>query len=164
AIVVWRRGAGFWRPMLASAAGFSVPVLVFLPWLYFHPTMLRETFNRYQMSDQEQPSMIQQPKNAFRRDKVAATMATYWGYFEPGYLFLTGGPSFTTSTGRVGVFLLPLAILLPLGVYALLLRPDPFRRTALMLLGIVTAPIAATLKGQPGMVQRVMFMLPYASF
>ena len=163
ALVVWRSGAGVVKPMLASAAGFSLPVLVFLPWLYFHPTMLRETFNRYQMSDQEQTSMIQEPRNAFRRDKVAATIATYWDYFEPGYLFLTGGPSMTTSTGRVGVFLLPLAILLPLGIYAWLLRPDPFGLHALILIGIVTAPIAATLKGQPSMVQRVVFMFPYAA-
>jgi hypothetical protein len=90
-------------------------------------------------------------------------MATYWGYFDPGYLFLTGGPSLTTSTGRVGVFLLPLAILLPLGLYALLLREDPFGLDALVLIGIVTAPIAATLKGQPSMVQRALFMLPYAA-
>jgi 4-amino-4-deoxy-L-arabinose transferase-like glycosyltransferase len=162
-IVVWRCRAGFWRPMLASAAGFSLPVLVCIPWLYFHPTMLKQTFDRYQMSDQQQTSMIQEPRNAFRRDKVAATMATYWGYFEPGYLFLTGGPSLTTSTGRVGVFLLPLAVLLPLGVYALLLRPDPYGLNALILIGIVTAPIAATLKGQPSMVQRALFMLPFAS-
>lgn len=163
ALVFWRAGGNPLRPLLASAAGFSVPILVFLPWLYFHPAMLRETFNRYQMSDQEQPSLIQEPRNAFRRDKVAATLTTYWEYFDPGFLFLTGGPSMTTSTGRVGVFLLPLALLLPIGVYALLLRPDPYGLHALILIGIVTAPVAATLKGQPFMIQRVLFMLPYAA-
>jgi hypothetical protein len=149
--------------MLASAAGFSLPILVFLPWLWFHPAMLKETFDRYQMSDQEQVSMIQEPGNAFRRDKVAATLTTYWSYFDPGFLFLIGGPSMTTSTGRVGVLLLPLAILLPIGVIALIRRPDPFGLHAVILLGVVTAPIAATLKGQPFMIQRVLFMLPFVS-
>ena len=89
------------------------------------PAMLRETFDRYQMSDQEQVSMIQDPGNAFRPDEVAATLSAYWSHFDPAFLFLIGGPSMTTSTGRVGVFLLPLAVLLPLGVFALC--GDPIR-------------------------------------
>ena len=161
-IVLWRVGQP-WRPMLAAAAGFSLPILVFLPWLWFHPAMLRETFDRYQMSDQEQASMIQEPANAFRRDKVAATLTAYWSHFDPGFLFLTGGPSMTTSTGRVGVFLLPLVVLLPLGAIALLRKPDPYGFNAVILLAIVTAPIAATLKGQPFSIQRILFMLPFAS-
>lgn len=162
-IVIWRVGGHRLRALAAASAAFSLPVLVFLPWLYFHPAMLRETFDRYQMSDQEQVSLIQEPQHAFRRDKVAATLTAYWSYFDPGYLFLTGGPSMTTSTGRVGVFLLPLLVLLPIGVYAMLLAPDPFGLRALILLGIVTAPIAATLKGQPFMVQRALFMLPFVA-
>jgi hypothetical protein len=125
--------------------------------------MLRETFDRYHLSDQEQVSMIQDPSNAFRLDKVAATVSAYWSYFDPGFLFLIGGPSMTTSTGRVGVFLLPLAFLLPLGVFALLRRPDPRGFHTLILLAVVTAPLAATLKGQPFMVQRVVFMFPFAA-
>ena len=162
-IVFWRAGGQWLRPIIAAAAGFSLPILVFLPWLWFHPAMLQETFNRYQMSDQQQVSMIQDPANAFRRDTVAATLTTYWSYFDPGFLFLIGGPSMTTSTGRVGVFLIPLAVLLPLGVIALLRRPDPHGFHALILLGILTAPLAATLKGQPFMIQRVLFMLPFVS-
>lgn len=162
-IVLWRAGGQWLRPTIAAAAGFSLPILVVVPWLWFHPAMLKETFDRYQMSDREQVSMIQEPTNAFRRDKVAATLSTYWGYFDPGFLFLTGGPIKTTSTGRVGVLLLPLALLLPLGVIALLRKPDPHGLNALILLCIVTAPIAATLKGQPNMIQRVLFMLPFVS-
>jgi len=162
-IVFWRAGGAWLRPMLVAAASFCLPVLVFLPWLWFHPAMLKETFDRYQMSDQEQTSMIQEPANAFRRDKVAATLTTYWSHFDPGFLFLVGGPSMTTSTGRVGVFLLPLVVLLPLGIIVLIRRPDPYGFNTLILLGIVTAPIAATLKGQPFTIQRVLFMLPFAS-
>jgi hypothetical protein len=162
-IVFWRAGGAWLRPMLVAAGSFCLPVLVFLPWLWFHPAMLKETFDRYQMSDQEQTSMIQEPANAFRRDKVAATLTTYWSHFDPGFLFLVGGPSMTTSTGRVGVFLLPLAVLLPIGIIVLIRRPDPYGFHTLILLGIVTAPIAATLKGQPFTVQRILYMLPFAA-
>lgn len=148
-------------PFLASAAGYILPILLFIPWLWTHPAMLRETFDRYQMSDQQQVSLIQEPSNALRLDKVAATVSTYWSYFDPAFLFLIGGPSMTTSTGRIGVLLLPMALLLPFGVFTLLRRPDPFGLHALILLAVVTAPIAATLKGQPFMVQRVVFMLPF---
>ena len=151
------------RPLLASIAGFVLPLLVFIPWLWTHPAMLRETFDRYQMSDQEQVSLIQEPQNAFRLDKLAATVSTYWSYFDPSFLFMIGGPSMTTSTGRIGVFLVPLAVLLPLGAFTLLRRPDPYGLHALILLAVVTAPIAATLKGQPFMAQRVLFMLPFAA-
>lgn len=162
-LVFWRMAGSLLRPMCASAAGFVIPLLVFIPWLWAHPEMLRETFDRYQMSDQQQVSLIQEPENALRLDKLAAAVSTYWSYFDPSFLFMIGGPSMTTSTGRVGVFLLPLAVLLPLGVFALLRRPDPMSLHALILLAVVTAPIAATLKGQPFMTQRVMFMLPFAS-
>jgi len=164
AIVFWRvHGLASIRPLVAAALGFAVPLVLFIPWLWTHPAMLRETLDRYRMSDQEQVSMIQDPTNAFRLDKVAATASAYWSYFDPGFLFLTGGPSMTTSTGRVGVFLLPLALLLPLGVFALLRRPDPQGFHTMILLAVVTAPLAATLKGQPFMVQRVVFMFPFAA-
>jgi 4-amino-4-deoxy-L-arabinose transferase-like glycosyltransferase len=162
-LVIVRAGGAITRPLLVSAAGFLVPLLVLVPWLWTHPEMLRETFDRYQMSDQEQVSLIQDPRHALRLDKVAATVSTYWSYFDPAFLFLTGGPSLTTSTGRVGVLLLPLAVLFPLGVFSLVRRSDPFGLHSLMLLAVVTSPIAATLKGQPFMIQRVVFMLPFAA-
>ena len=161
AIVFWRVDGKPIRPLLASTAGYILPLLLFIPWVWTHPDMLRETFDRYQMSDQEQVSLIQEPSNALRLDKVAATVSTYWSYFDPAFLFLVGGPIMTTSTGRVGALLLPLAVLLPLGVFTLLRRPDPSGLHALILLAVVTAPIAATLKGQPFMIQRVVFMLPF---
>ena len=126
-VVLARRHGGCCGRCVGVDGGFVVPLLVLIPWLWTHPAMLRETFDRYQMSDQEQVSMIQEPGNAFRLDKVAATVSTYWSHFDPAFLFMIGGPSMTTSTGRVGVFLLPLALLLPLGVFALLRRPDPVR-------------------------------------
>jgi 4-amino-4-deoxy-L-arabinose transferase-like glycosyltransferase len=163
ALVLWRVDGKPVKPLAMSIAGFLLPLVVLVPWLWAHPQMLRETFARYQMSDQEQVSLIQEPQHALRLDKLAATVSTYWSYFDPAFLFMIGGPSLTTSTGRVGVFLLPLAVLLPLGVFTLLRRPDPFSLHALILLAVVVAPIPATLKGQPFMTQRAMFMLPFAA-
>lgn len=162
-IVYWRVDGRPLRPLAASTAGFIAPLLILIPWLWTHPAMLGETFDRYQMSDQEQVSMIQDPANAFRLDKLAATVSAYWSHFDPAFLFMIGGPSMTTSTGRVGVFLLPLAALLPLGVFALLRRPDPLGFHTVILLAVVTAPMAATLKGQPFSVQRVVFMFPFVA-
>jgi hypothetical protein len=107
-IVFWRVHPRTLRPVVAATIGFVAPLVLFIPWLWTHPEMLRETFDRYHLSDQEQVSMIQDPSNAFRLDTVAATVTTYWSYFDPAFLFLIGGPSMTTSTHRVGVFLLPL--------------------------------------------------------
>jgi hypothetical protein len=103
ALVVWRVGGTRPRPFAISTAGFALPLLLLIPWLWTHPAMLRETFDRYQMQDQDQVSLIQERTNPFRLDKVAATVSTYWGYFDPSFLFIIGGPSLTYSTGRNGV-------------------------------------------------------------
>ena len=163
AMVLWRVEGRRLRPLALSIAGFALPLLLLIPWLWTHPAMLRETFDRYQMQDQDQVSLIQERANPFRLDKIAATVSTYWGYFDPSFLFMIGGPSLTYSTGRIGVFLLPLAILLPIGVITLIRRPDPFGLHALILVAVILAPLPATLKGQPFVTPRVMFMMPFAA-
>ena len=92
----------------------------------------------------------------------------------------------TTSTNRTGVFLLPVAVWLPAGLYVLWRRPaDPktlppprgaLRRTSgrgtlvdtagihwVLLAGLLTAPIPAAVKGEPDMVQRALYMIPFAA-
>ena len=162
-IVFWRVNGNPVRPLIASTIGFAAPLLLFIPWLWTHPEMMRETFDRYQMSDQDQVSMIQDPTQALRLDELAATVSSVLELLRPSFLFMIGGPSMTTSTGRAGVFLVALAVLLPLGVFALIRRPDPYGFHSLIILAVVLAPIPATLKGQPFMAQRIVFMFPFAA-
>jgi 4-amino-4-deoxy-L-arabinose transferase-like glycosyltransferase len=140
---------------MAAALGFVLPVLPLVPWLWAHPEMLRDTFGRYQVTSGHTLPRLHQ---------VAEKIAEYWDYFDPSFLFLSGGLSTTTSTGRSGVFLLPVAVFLPFGIYELIRRRPSLPVGAVLLAGLAAAPIPATLIGERYMVQRVLFMLPFGAF
>jgi hypothetical protein len=129
-VVLWLSGKPL-RNGIALGAGFAAALLPLIPWLWFHPGMLREVVGDYRVS------------NSFR---LAERVALYWDYFNPSYLFLAGGADPMWSTGRAGVFVLAAAVLLPCGIVNI------WRRTftlagAVVLVGFffVPAPIVAAL-------------------
>jgi hypothetical protein len=64
------------------------------------------------------------------------------------------------STRTTGVFLLPLAVFLPVGMYQAF-RSGEARQTVL-LLGFLTAPLAAVLVEEPFSINRALELLPFA--
>jgi hypothetical protein len=85
-------------------------------------------------------------------------VAVYWQAFNPGRWFFTGDGNLAKSTRQVGLFLMPVAILLPIGMVALVRR-----RTAvgvLLLAGFVTAPLPEVLVGA-GEVGRWLVVVPF---
>lgn len=146
----------------AATIGFALPLIVMVPWLWMNPQMLRETVARYSMSDVEQVSRAQAP-DASIAQVARRTLGAYVSYFNPVTLFVRGGPSMTTSTARSGVFLLPVAVWLPAGLYVLWRRRDAAGIHWVLLAGLLTAPIPAALKGEPDMVQRALYMIPFAA-
>lgn len=149
-------------PAVAATVGFALPVIVLVPWLWMNPQMLRETVARYSMSDVEQVSGSRAP-DASIAQLAGRTVRAYVSYFNPVTLFVRGGPSMTTSTGRTGMLLLPVAIWLPVGLYVLWRRRDPAGIHWALLAGLLTAPIPAALKGEPDMVQRALYLIPFAA-
>lgn len=141
-ILVWRSGAGL-RPIVLSAVAFAVPISIGLLWIVAHPEMLAQTFTRY--DSHEGPT--------------AGVIATYISVLHPNVLFVRGGPSLVTSTARSGFILLPFAVLLAAGTWELARRRDWM--AAVIVAGIVTAPIPAAFKAEPGMIQRAMYLLPF---
>ena len=142
--VMWWAGHGA-RPILLSAIAFAVPVSLAPVWIAFHPEMLRETLARYGTTDQP---------------RVGA-LRTYFTLIDPIVWFVRGGPSLTTSTARSGFVLLPVAVLLASGLAALWRRRDWI--AVAIVVGLVTAPIPAAFKGEPAMIQRALYVLPFAA-
>jgi hypothetical protein len=69
----------------------------------------------------------------------------------------------TTSTTRSGVFLLPVAVFLGTGLFEIVRRA---RRTVIaivLLAGLFLAPLPATIVNERRMIQRELFMLPFAA-
>ncbi len=160
-LAYWWNGGRWLRAIALSAAGFAAAVVPALLWLWRNPAMLTDTIRRYQMADDANVQVLGATR--FGLNRLAELVSIYWDYFDPAYLFLIGGPSMTTSTGRVGVFLLPIAILLPLGVYGLLRDKDGAIWKFIILAGFAAAPLPAVLRGVPMMVQRELLILPFAA-
>ena len=146
------------RPVWLAAIGFAVPIVPLVWWLVTHPQMLVDTFGRYEHAGFRGASSMTRA-TSLNVEFVRHMVSTYWSYFDPAFLFLTGGISPTTATGRTGVFLASLIVLLPLGIVELWQRRELFGR--ILPIGFFAAPIPATLVGEPYMIQRALLLVPF---
>jgi 4-amino-4-deoxy-L-arabinose transferase-like glycosyltransferase len=125
-----------------AVAGFAWPLLLLIPWIISQPGFIGDIFNRYG----EAAQTLQATSTARVNFAALAERVTlYWSFLDPSFLFLSGGYTrMTNSTRLVGVFLAPLIVLVPLGVFQVLtVRRSPM--SVLVLLGFFLAPIAPTL-------------------
>jgi hypothetical protein len=141
---VWLRADRGWRPIVVSAIAFAVPFCMAPLWMAFHPEMARDTLARYTTT----PDV---PKTPF--------VPTFVSLIQPLLWFVRGGPSMTTATARSGVVLVPVAALLAAGAIALVRRRD--WRAAVIAYGLLIGLLPAAVKGEPGMIQRAMYVLPF---
>jgi 4-amino-4-deoxy-L-arabinose transferase-like glycosyltransferase len=149
--------------IVMSAVAFGVPLLLLVPWLWLHPGMLANLAAAYGIVDPQNGSVFQRLQGGVpMADVVRHTMSQYWSSFDPSFLFVTGGASRRVSTGQAGVFLLPVAILLPVGAFALLRRGQRSWVGLVLLAGLLAAPVPAALKGTPYAIERMMSVLPFA--
>jgi hypothetical protein len=121
--------------------------------------MLPATFGRYGLSGAGHVGHAL--RELVRLGSGAESGLCLLDYFNPAFLFLTGGVSLTTSTSRVGVFLLPIVPFAIYGTYLALTDRQQPAHSALLLGGLVSFPLAATLSGERYMIQRAMFVVPF---
>lgn len=143
---IWLRAGLGWRPIVVSTIAFAAPVLIAPLWIAFNPDMAQDTLARYTA-----PPDV--PKTPF--------VPTFISLIQPLLWFVRGGPSLTTATARSGVVLLPVAALLMAGAIALARRRD--WRTVVIVSGLVIGLLPAAVKGEPGMIQRAIYVLPFVA-
>ena len=118
----------FRKPLRAHvelAIGFAVPLLALIPWIWLHPDMPRDTFRAYAVNTSL---------------NLTERVALYWDYFNPSYLFFSGGSDLMWATRRAGIFVLAAAVLLPCGIWSIRRRnASPIR--AVLLVGFFFAPV-----------------------
>ena len=140
-----------WRQLALCLAAFLVcasPMLV--TWLR-HPDQLRLAINSHHLYDADRFSLLQGARELTSWVGLTARSEIYWDYFNPAFLFLTGG-----------VLLPPLIVLLPLGLFALLREPaTPLTR--LWLAGLAVAPLAASLTAETPIPARALYLTPFAA-
>jgi len=149
------------RRCAAAAAGFAVPLVMLVPWLVRHPTAVADTIDRYALYDTRSLNALQGARALLSYPSLERLAASYWSFFSPSFLFFSGDKQMTFSTRSVGVFLFPIAVLLVLGIrYVLGETKRPAAR--LVLIGFATAPAAALLGSEEGVVTRAVELLPFA--
>jgi len=159
------------RAYAIAAAGFAWP-LVFLVWLAFHPAILSQTLGRYHLEGPvaettrvirglPMPQLLDEVRRSVRFSELTGRISLYWYFFDPAYLFVTGGyANVVNSTRHVGVFLVPLLVFIPVGLVAAARSRTPIALT--VLIGFVSAPLAACLVvPEPYAVDRELVILPF---
>lgn len=147
------------RPYIVSAAGLVLALLPLLLYQIGHPTRLADLVGAYRLFDTGS-SAAPNAAPGFTAASAVARADVFWNFFNPSFLFLSGDSSVANSTRLVGVFLLPVAVLLPCGVYHVLTeRRTPFN--TILLWGFVTAPVAAAILAEIA-IRRALAMLPFA--
>jgi 4-amino-4-deoxy-L-arabinose transferase-like glycosyltransferase len=144
-------------------AGYAWPLVVLLLWFLAEPARYRELLAFYQLPDAAAGvSPLRSVLRLFSYFSLGVRAGVYWNFFNPSMLFFSGDDSILSSTRQVGVFLLPLAPLLPLGAYQVLTRRRAQPLPVLVLAGFLTAPLAAVL-ALAVTIHRALLMLPFAA-
>ena len=149
------------RVFILAVAGFALPALLALPWVMTHPTMIADIALKYDLHDASKTSALDSVRAFFTYHRLADQLSLYWGFFNPRFLFFDGPMEPMFSTREVGVFLLPVGVLLIAGLFAVL-RESIGTIPLLLLLGFFSAPLAATLVSTNDAIYRALEMLPFA--
>jgi 4-amino-4-deoxy-L-arabinose transferase-like glycosyltransferase len=149
---------GKWTHAAAAVAGFTAFAAVLIAWLFSHPQMLTDTFGRYQLATSAGGTVGRILKELLVFRDGRNPISTYWAYFDPAFLFVSGGVSPTTATSKAGVYLASLAILIPIGAYHLISGGTSSARLAVA--AFLLAPIPAALVGDRYMIQRTLAIVP----
>jgi 4-amino-4-deoxy-L-arabinose transferase-like glycosyltransferase len=171
--VLWWRGRETVRLGAIAVAGFALPVLLMPAWLAFHPQVVSQTLARY---GQTAPvpvagttaglsldATMQEIRRPAHFSGILRRISLYWYFYDPAYLFVTGGyANPINSTRHTGVFLISMLVFVPVGVWRLATRGRSIAE-ALVLLGFLSAPVAAIFVPEPYAVDREAVLMAFGA-
>src|SRR4029077_214098 len=131
-----------------------------VPFLVRYPQFLAETLSRYAARSTIHLDPLQQASELLKYTNLSDRVGLVFSFFNPGFLFFSGGGNPVISTRTAGVFLLPLAVLLPVGIYHACHR-DRSPISMLLVAGFFTAPVAAMVVHESEAIDRELEMLPF---
>ena len=148
------------RAYAMAAAGFLIPLAVlFVPWFLTHRSAFDNTLAHYEIYDARRLNPVQGVRELLSYSSVAARTTVYWSFLNPSFLFLDLTAPSLYSTRTTGVFLLPLLLFLPVGLYQACRSREA--RQVVVVLGFLSAPLAAVFVGEAFAIGRSLELLPF---
>jgi 4-amino-4-deoxy-L-arabinose transferase-like glycosyltransferase len=147
------------RHLLLAVGGFSVALVPFALGLLRHPERYSGVVRAYGVYDSKL-TMLQGMRDIVRYNSVGERIGAYWETLSPRYLFFFGDPSISDSNRLAGMFLLPTAVLLAVGLYAMAKQRS--RSDMILVGGFFMASVAAFV--DPTLAaRRFIFNVPFAA-
>ncbi len=143
-----------------AAAGFLPCLLPFVVWLARHPSAYSATVVKYGLYDPGRFDAVQGLRSFISYESVSERLSHLWNFFNPSFLFFGSGTKLMFSTNRAGVFLLPVALFLAIGIHhAVKHRASVIN--VILLAGFATAPLAALIVAEERAIFRALAFLPF---
>jgi 4-amino-4-deoxy-L-arabinose transferase-like glycosyltransferase len=157
-VILYRRRDP-WTSYVRVAAGFLLPASLLIGWLVLHPKMIANVALKYRLDDSARTAV--EMFSVFHPIQFGRQMiSVYTGLLDPEFLFARGTWNLLYTTGRSGVFFVPVFGMLLLGLWRILRdRLDP--RGLTLGLGFLAAPLAATLINDRNAIFRATELLPF---
>ena len=162
AIALRLEGRRSMRPYAMAVAGFLLPLLLLVPWFLQHPHNYIDTVGRWGVH----PAYIRNPVDGISALSNWSSLSTrawlFWDFFNPSYLFFVGSPTLVNTMGRTGVFLIPVAALLTLGLAGMFSTSRPGTMRVILVAGFVWVPLVASTFNERQAITNELAMLPFA--
>jgi len=164
-VVVARASTKPAKSIAMVCSGVALPLAASVPFLVRHPEVLISKWWQYGSAAGASASAldpVQRLSEFLSYGNLTDRVSLYFEFFNPSYLFMSGGTHIVSSTREAGVFLLPLAVLIPVGIYKLL-RDGRSALAVLVVAGFATAPLGALLVNEHGVIERELVLLPFGA-
>jgi 4-amino-4-deoxy-L-arabinose transferase-like glycosyltransferase len=172
AVVAWRSRTPF-RHGAIAVAGFALPLLLMPAWFAFHRQVIQQTLARYGQptalapvhttQDRSLDAALQEVRQPRRFTSAIRRISLYWYFFDPAYLFVTGGyANPINSTRHTGVFLVSLMVFVGVGLWHIATK-RPSVADILVMVGFLSAPVAALFVPEPYALDREAVLLPFGA-
>ncbi len=158
-LLIWEKTSV--KAIALLVAGFAIPTLMALPWFFKYP----DSFIANQISYISGINRSINPESGFwgvvNTKRLAQIASSFFEYFGPKILFISGDKSLIHSTQHSGAFTFPVLFLLTFGIlYVLFKTKDKFSK--LILFGFLSYPTAPALVGEPSRISRGLVVIPFA--
>jgi len=149
------------RAIAALLLAFCAVTTPFAVFLIRHPEYFRDAILARGLYDARHYNLLQGSREVFTWVGLSARVEVYWDYFNPAFLFFSGG-SLAKSLAHPQVFLLPFAVLLPAGIRRVFLD-GPTATWWLVMSGFLLAPLVGALTAGPPVPADFRPVVPFAA-